>query len=268
MEQRGIRTDKGDYNRQVESINMEIKQTKARIRKVKNWLYAQPLTNAPSLVDIMGRIADGKNLKSNWQRVRNLQTTAKILSFLTKHDISSVENFSDTVVRINERLKTVTDDINKAERQLETLATHLDHADNHKAHKAVYQKYKRLTPKADHAELNSLNPFTKNKATKDYEAATQQQNAYYEKHAEEIQAYLAAKQHFDAVMNGRKYLPIKDWKKEQRDLIAKRYALCDEYYSIKEETSSLEAIRRSIESLICDDVLREQHARTQVMVVR
>ena len=46
MEQKGIRTEKGDYNRRVQSINSEIKQAKTRIRKVKNWLYSKPLHNA------------------------------------------------------------------------------------------------------------------------------------------------------------------------------------------------------------------------------
>ena len=53
-------------------------------------------------------------------------------------------------------------------------------------------------------------------------------------------------------MNGRTQLPIKDWQKEQQELLAKRYALCDEYYSLKEEITSAEAIRRSVENLMRD----------------
>jgi hypothetical protein len=118
MEQKGIRTEKGDYNRRVESMNKEIKQTKARIRKVKDWLYAQPLHNPPSLVEVMGKVAEGKNLKTNWQRIKNLQTTAKVLNFLTGHNINSVDDFADMVINKNERLKSVTNDIKKAEHKL------------------------------------------------------------------------------------------------------------------------------------------------------
>ena len=267
MEKKGIRTKKGDYNRYVESLNKEIKQTKARIRKVKDWLYKQPLHNAPSLMDIMGGVASGKNLQSQWQRIRNLQTSAKVLSFLTGHNITSVDDFADTVVRINERLKTVADDIKKAERRLETLATHLAHNDNIKAHKTVYQKYKSLAPKTDSATLNSINPFTRNKATKEHEAATQKQDAYYTKHADAIEAYQAAMAHFSAVMNGRTKLPIVDWQKEQKELAAKRYALCDEYYTLKEEIPNMEAIRRSVESLMREDLQAQiiQPTRAQGM---
>ena len=62
-------------------------------------------------------------------------------------------------------------------------------------------------------------------------------------------------------MNGRKDLPIKDWQKEQKELLVKRYALCDEYYSLKDEITSAEAIRRSVENLMRDDLQRVQPTR-------
>ncbi|MCL2456656.1 MAG: MobA/MobL family protein [Defluviitaleaceae bacterium] len=261
MEQKGIRTEKGNYNRHAESINSEIKQTKARIRKMKNWLYAQPLHNTPSFIEIMGKISDGKNLKSNWQRVKNLQKSAKVLTFLTENKIASVEDFSDTVVRTHERLKIVTDEIKKTDRRLDTLAIHLAHNENINTHRAIYQKYKNLTPKKDTAALNSLNPFTRNKAAKDYEAATQKHEAFYEKHADAIDAYKASQQHFAAVMNGRTKLPISYWQKEQNELAAKRYKLCDEYYALKEKIPNMEAIRRSVENLMREDVQELQRTR-------
>ena len=263
MEQKGIHTEKGNYNRQAAITNSEIKQTKARIRKVKNWLYAIPLTNAPSLMDIMGGVAKGKDLDRQWQRIKNLQTSAKVLSFLTDHGISNVEDFAAAVEKMHYRLKDVTEDIQKAERRLEILAVHLAHVQNNRQHKSVYQKYKSLAPKTDTAAINSLNPFTKDKAVKDYEAAVKKQEAYYTKHVDKIQAYQAAQEYFTAVMNGRTQLPVKDWQKEQNELLSKRYALCDEFYSLKEEIKSTEVIRKSIENLMHDEKQRAQPDLTQ-----
>ena len=261
MELKGIRTEKGDYNRHVQSLNKEIKQSKARIRKVKDWLYKHPISNPPSLMDIMGGVANGKNLKSNWQRVRNLQTQARVLIFLQHNNIASLEDFADTVVLKNERMKTVTDDIKKTERRLETLAVHLAHAESNRQHKAVYQKYKSLAPKTDPAALDSINPFTKGKAVKEHDAAVKKQEAYYDKHAAEIDAYQAAQEHFTAVMNGRTGLPISNWQKEQKELAAKRYAMLDEYYALKEEIPNMEAIRRSVEGLMMDEPNRAHPTR-------
>ena len=269
MEQRGIRTERGDYNRQVTALNNEIKQTKARIRKAKDWLYKHPIHNPPSIVDIMGGVGKGREIKTNWQAIRNLQTQAKVLMFLQNNKIRSIDDFSDTVVRIHNRLGAVTDNIKKAERRLETLATHFTHYDNINAHRTTIQKYKKLKPKKDEEAFNSLNPFTRNRAAKDYENATKKHEAYYDKHEEAITAYEAAQAYFAGVMNGRKDLPIKDWQKEQKELLAKRYAMCDEYYSLKEKVPAVEAIQHSVENLMREDLQsqRTQPTRAQGMVL-
>jgi hypothetical protein len=196
--------DKSDYNRHVKSLNAEIKQTKARIRELKNDLYKHPIHNPPSIVEIMGNVGRRKTLKTDWQRVRNLQTQAMILMFLQQNNIASVEDFADIVVRTNEWLETVTDAIKKAERRLETLTIHFTHNDNTNTHRALVQKYRKLKPKKDETALNSLNLFTRNKATKDYEASTAKYEAFYKKHADTIDAYEAAQAHFAIVMNGKK----------------------------------------------------------------
>jgi len=254
MEKKGIATDKGNHNRQVAISNSEIKQTKARIRKLKKWVYAQPIQNAPSFIEIMGGVANGKNLQSRWQKVRNLQTSAKVLLFLTKNNITDMDEFCNKVVQIHEQLIEVTGEIQKAERRLGTLAEHLAHVDNLKNHKAVYNKYQSLAPK----KPSGFSLFKK-------EPDTTKQDAFYNKHAEKIQAYENARQYFDNVMNGRKDLPIKDWQSEQKKLLAKRYSFCDKYYSLKEEIQSVEVLRRSVENLMREDLQREQPARTQNM---
>ena len=265
MEQKGIRTDKGNRNREIANINNEIRQTKARIRKLKNWLYTRPIENFPSMMDIAGGVANAKNAESHWQRIRSLQTQAKVLIFLQENDIYSVEDYTNKVVEMYSQLQATSSDIKSTERRLETLATHLGHNENYKAHRAVYKKYKDLMPKKDTAALNSLNPFTKKKATADYETAVKKHEAYRAKHAEAITQYEAACEYFAAVMNGKTELPITKWQSEQQQLLKKRYGLCEQFYTLKEEIKSAEAIRRSMEQLMQDEPQREQPTRTQGM---
>jgi hypothetical protein len=263
MERKGIRTEKGDYNRQVNNLNKEMRQTKARIRKVKTWLYSQPIVNPPSFIDIMKHIANAKNLDSNWKRIANLKTRASILVFLQNNKISDMGQLVNKVTQIHEDLKDATDKITKADRRLDTLALHLLHAENHKKHKAIYKKYQSLAPKTDPALLNSLNPFTKSKATKEHDAATKKQDAYYDKHAERIQLYQDAIDYFNAVMNGRKELPIAKWQAEQKELSAKRIALAEKYYHIKDEVKTVEVLRRGVEGLMRDEVHKPPPQRKQ-----
>jgi len=59
-------------------------------------------------------------------------------------------------------------------------------------------------------------------------------------------------------MNGRTKLPITKWQGEQQQLLKKRYGLCEQFYTLKEEIKSAETIRRSMEQLMQDEPTRTQ----------
>ena len=164
MEKKGIRTDKDNRNREIADINKEIRQTKARIKKVKTWLYAQPVINPPTFLSIMQPVADVKNQQSKWQKIADLKTRAKLLVFLQENNITDMEHFVNKVTKINEDLLAVSDEIKKADRRIEALATHLGHCENRKQHKAVYDKYKSLTPKKRYCRHEQPKPIHKEKS--------------------------------------------------------------------------------------------------------
>ena len=83
-------------------------------------------------------------------------------------------------------------------------------------------------------------------------------DAFYDKHAEQTQSYQDAKKYFDAVMNGRTKLPIKKWQAEQRDLLAEKYLLCEEYYGLKDEVKSVEVLRKELERLLREENFERQ----------
>lgn len=176
------------------------------------------------------------------------------MNFLTDHNITSMEAFAERVVQIHEQLRDLSNNIQKTERRLGKLAEHLVHADNHKKYKSVYQKYKNLAPKPQQPSI--LNPFPK-------KPDTTKQDAYYDKHAEEIQLYLDAKRYFDVVMNGRDKLPIKDWQAEQTELRAKKYTLSKEYYTLKDEIKSVEVLRRSVENIMGENLQKGHLIKTR-----
>jgi len=85
--------------------------------------------------------------------------------------------------------------IHAVDRRLGTLSQHLEQYDNYKQYRDIYVKYNRLDPKK-----------------------------------EEIQLYETAKRYLDAVMNGRKDIPVKAWRAEQVKLMDDRFSLCEDYY--------------------------------------
>ncbi len=61
MEKRGIRTERGDLNSEIEVTNQKLRQLKARISKLKNWLKEeQENTDPPTLADYIQGILSRK----------------------------------------------------------------------------------------------------------------------------------------------------------------------------------------------------------------
>ena len=257
MEQKGILTDKGNYNRHVKNINKEMRQAKARIRKVKTWLFAQPIINPPSFLDVMNRVADSKNLNSRWQSIANLKTRAEILMFLHNNNITDMDCYVEKVRKIHEDLKSVSDQIMKTDRRLDTLALHLAHVENHKKYKGVYKKYQSLAPENQKAGgMFSKKPDSKI------------QVAFYKKHTEEIEFFRDAKAYFDNVMNGRKDLPIAKWRAEQKELTIERFALAENFYRLKGEVKNTEVLRRGIEELMQVELKAQLPERKQEITLQ
>ena len=53
-----------------------------------------------------------------------------------------------------------------------------------------------------------------------------------------------------AIDNRRKEIPIKAWQSEQTLLSAERFSLCEDYYRLKDETYSVEILRKGAENII------------------
>lgn len=216
MEKKGIRTDKGNINRAAAITNSQMGQLRARIRKAKDWLYSVPIQDAPSMIDMMTRIADGKNLENRWAKLRNLQTQAKVLVFIQRNNITDMAQLVRTIETINEKYKDIADKVQKAERRLDTLATHITMYETRTQHRAVYNEYAK---------------------TKD----PKKREAFYAKHGAEIEAFKEARDYLNAVMGDRTDPPpIKDWRKEQQSLTASKFALTERYYALQDEIRSVE----------------------------
>ena len=134
---------------------------------------------------------------------------------------------TNKIEQIHRQFYDVSSDIKKIERRLDTLNEHLTQVDNYQKYRAVYNQYNKLAPK--------------------------KRDNFYNKHSDEIELYTTAKNYLDGVMNGKKDLPIKAWKKEQTDKLAEKYTLMEKYYQLKDETRSVELLRKGAENLMRED---------------
>jgi hypothetical protein len=224
MERRGVSSERGDINRAIEVTNRELSQLRARIKKVKTWLYSVPIVNAPTMIDMMDGLAGGKNLESHWSRVADLKVRASVLVFLQQNNITDVPQLAAKVGQMHSRQYDVSNRIKAIDRRMGTLRTHLAQTDIIRRHKALYKKYKALDPK--------------------------KRGAFREKHAEAIGQYETAQRYMKDHLNGRTVIPEKDWRAEYTALTAERYKLCEEFYRLKDDVKNVERLRRSAENLM------------------
>jgi len=194
------------------------------------------------MIEMMSRIADGKNLESRWAKIRNLQTQASVLMFIQNHNITDMAQLVQTIETINEDYKELADKIQKVERRLDTLSTHIAQYEIRKQHRAVYNEYAKLKdPK--------------------------KREVYYAKHSKEIEAFKDAREYLNAVMNGRTDPPpIKEWRAEQTKLTTAKYALCERYYALQDDVRSIEQLRKGAENIIRDEA-RDAPTRKQDIIL-
>lgn len=241
MEQRGIRTELGNRNRDVAVTNKQMGQLRARIKKLTNWVYSQPIQNAPTMAEMLNGIAGGQKLKSRWKQIADLQAAAKALIFVNQNGISDIEQLADMVMKIHKKQYDLAGAIKSDERRLGTLGKHLANVDIYNQHKAIYKKYRELDPK--------------------------KRAVYAEKHADEIRQYEDARQYLKGVLNGRTTIPEKDWRTEHDKLTAERFARVETYYKLKDDVQNVERLRRGAENIMSEIAVERQAVRGRDMVL-
>jgi hypothetical protein len=211
---------------------------RARIKKAREWVFAQPLQDVPTMVELMSAINEEQNMKSQWKRIANLQRAAKVLIFLqVNHMLGGMEQLADKITEISQRQYDLANSVKEKEHRITKLNEHLANLEIYNQHKAVYRKYKELDPK--------------------------KRGAYKEKHAEEISKYESASAYLKNHLNGHGKIPEKDWRAEREKLLAERYAQVDKYYKLKDDVLNVETLRRGAMNLMCETPQREEPKRTQ-----
>ena len=98
MEAKGIRTDKGDFNRWIKATNSVIREIKKKIAALLDWLketkeeLSKPQT--PDLISLLQIYFNQRNAGAYTQKAKanNLKELSEIITFLQEHVITGVES--------------------------------------------------------------------------------------------------------------------------------------------------------------------------------
>ena len=226
MERKGIATNRGNLNREIEVSNKLLRQINARLNKLRGWMKEETANTAPpTLADVIRGILDKDEAQSRYGQIRNLKAAANMLAFLTANNIKDMAGLRDKVEELYGRRTEMGGRLNRIDRRMKTLDEHLRQAGYYNEHRELYARY-----------MAVKNP--------------KRQAKFREENYTGIALYESAKRYLDDVMNGRTGLPLKAWQAEKDKLAAERGKLNREYVSLKNEVTEIERVRRAAENIM------------------
>ena len=246
MEKRGIRTERGDMNREIGATNQQIKQLRVRISKLNKWLAEEAANiTPPTLADVISEILN----RQGQSGITRLKNAAIMLVFLQENDITGMADLEAKVEFMHGKVLRLGEDMKPVNRRIDTLKEHIRQSGNYKEHRKIKRQYDALYAEYT-AARKETGLFSERKAQKALNTA----NSFYEDNRAGLTLFDAADKYLRGVLQDRfdpkKLPPITMWRDELTAKTAEQKAMYREYQSLKSETQKVEQIRRSVTEIM------------------
>ena len=256
MEKKGIATEKGELNRNIQKANRLIREIRAQIGKLKEWIgelfkarEAAPEQPPQShgLANLLMKYLSVQREKSrkysqSWQRQHaadELKTVAKAVNYLSEHSISTLAELDAALSSVSDQADAIREGMKTAEKRMKELQKLIEYGKNYNEYKPIHDELKKL----------------KN-------GWTSKRDKYEETHRAELTLWNAASRYLHANLpKGTKTLPISEWEKEYATLSGQRTA---EYTKLKEtraEVAELHNIRKCVDIALKADQPEQTRAK-------
>ena len=257
MEKKGIATEKGELNRNIQKANRLIREIRAQIGKLKEWIAdlfkaretapEQP-PQSPNLANLLMKYLSVQREKSrkysqSWQRQHatdELKTIAAAVNYLSEHGISNLDELDASLSSVSDRAYSIREGMKTAEQRMKELQKLIENGEN-------YLQYKPI-----HAELKKLKNGWTNKRDK-----------YEEAHRAELTLWNAASRYLHANLTDTKTLPISEWKQEYADLKAQRDTDYTKLKAARAEVAELQKIRKCVDIALKAEQPEQTQNRTK-----
>ena len=258
MEKKGIATEKGELNRNIQKANRLIREIRAQIGKLKEWIAdlfkaretapEQP-PQSPNLANLLMKYLSVQREKSRkyslrWQQQHTadeLKTIAAAVNYLSEHGISNLDELDASLSSVSDKAYSIREGMKTAEQRMKELQKLIEYGKNYTKHKPVHDQLKNL----------------KN-------GWTSKRDKYEEAHRAELALWDAANRYLHAKLpKETKTLPIAEWEQEYADLKEQRDG---EYGKLKEaraEVGELQKIRKCVEIARRADQPEQIHTKRQ-----
>ena len=259
MEKKGIATEKGELNRAIRKSNRLIKEIRAQIGNLKEWIAGllaawetaprkpQP-PKSPNLANLLMKYLSVQREKSrkysqSWQHQHaadELKTISQAANYLAEHGISTLDELDASLSSVSDEAFYIREGMKTAEQRMKELQKLIENGEN-------YLQYKPI-----HAELQKLKNGWTNKRDK-----------YEEAHRAELTLWNAASRYLHANLTDTKTLPISKWKQEYADLKEQRDTDYTKLKATRAEVAELQKIRKCVDIALKAEQPEQTQNRTK-----
>ena len=226
MEKRGIRTDKGEVNRQIAADNKLLKEIKARITRLYNWSKAEaekPEGQQPSMIDLWETQQQLNAPHTRTGKIRALQESAALFSFLQANGIQSMQQLHEKIADMNSRYYDLRGKIVKAERRIAILTERGEMWEQYNQYKSIHKQLAKVKP--------------------------EKREQFEQRHSRELILYDAAARYLKELKDSGEAITPKAWQLEIDQLAAGKQTDTLAMKSMREDLKAVERLRKTAEQL-------------------
>ena len=226
MEKRGIRTDKGEVNRQIVADNKLLKEIKARITRLYRWSKAEaekPQTQQSSLTALWEAQQQLNAPRTRTGKIRALQESAALFSFLQANGIQSMQQLHEKIADMNSRYYDLRGKIVKAERRIAILTERGEMWEQYNQYKSIHKQLAKVKP--------------------------EKREQFEQRHSRELILYDAAARYLKELKDSGEGITPKAWQREIDQLAAGKQTDTLAMKSMREELKAVERLRKTAEQL-------------------
>jgi len=260
MEQKGIRTERGDINRKITATNTLIRELdneisnlqnkidelqsqslelENQISEERNWL-AEEETNTiqPTFADFISDI-----LSKQPQSFIKPQFATHIFDFLKSKNIDSYEDIEHYIKNLLHEQRNITHELSPIRNKLAEINYNQQRIAAYQKHKDKHDQYQK--------DLSAQMPWKK--------------KAFEREHGWIVGVFNNAKDNVEGLRNGKGKFPTGAWERERKHLTTKIQNLNGRYSALKTEVDDVHKIRTKVYDVLRKERERGQPARLQGM---
>lgn len=254
MEKKGIVTERGELNRNINAANRILREIRRLVRGLKDWIAelkerkatllealaeARAQASEPTIPQLLARYMEQRGEeRADWTSkgklkgaVSDFNKVQAAMEFLRQKEISTVETLDRQLDGISENAVAIRDSMRKAERRIKDIDTLLSHIGNYEKYKPVYKEYAAIGWK-------------------------KQKEKFEEAHRGKLDAYRAAARYVKTHLSGTSY-SRKELEAERKDLAAALPGKREELEAVQADVRTLRDVRHWLNQVLPPEQYRQ-----------